>query len=190
MDFEIWMVGRSKRPFFSRGVLQYFTQTWRNNSFRCLLWPLPRPQDVGYLCLRYCRFFNLFYNLNCSAWERAPWRRVTEKSHFSTLNLGLTGTGNQTRATCMAGSIDRRSALHYASKTSFILNTSVVTQEVEIVIMRPHSRSEITFAMVSALWNFLSRPLVWVSHWIYKLHQWRIMALNFLQCLKYFLKVI
>jgi hypothetical protein len=28
---------------------------------------IPRPQDVGHLCLRYCNFFNPFYNLNCSA---------------------------------------------------------------------------------------------------------------------------
>jgi hypothetical protein len=85
-------------PFFSRGVLWYFTQTWQNNSFWCLLRRLPRPQDVGHLCLRYCKKINQFYNLNCSAQERAPWRRVTEKSHFSTLNVGLAGTGNRTQA--------------------------------------------------------------------------------------------
>jgi hypothetical protein len=42
-----------------------------------------------------------------------PWGRVTEKSHFSTLNVGLSGTGNQTKATCLAGSVARRSAIHY-----------------------------------------------------------------------------
>jgi hypothetical protein len=57
--------------------LQYFTQTWRNNSFRCLLRRLPRPQDVGHLRLRYCKVFKPFYNLKRSARERAPWRRVT-----------------------------------------------------------------------------------------------------------------
>jgi hypothetical protein len=31
--------------------------------------------------------------------QRAPGRRVTEKRHFSTLNVGLAGSGNQTRAT-------------------------------------------------------------------------------------------
>jgi hypothetical protein len=46
--------------FFSRGVLRYFTQTWRNNSFRCLFRRLPRPQDVGHLCLRYYNFFYPF----------------------------------------------------------------------------------------------------------------------------------
>jgi hypothetical protein len=34
--------------------------------------------------------------------------------HFSTLNVGLAGTGNQTQATCLAGSVSRRSAIHYA----------------------------------------------------------------------------
>jgi hypothetical protein len=101
-------------PFISWGVLQYFTQTWWNNSFWCLLRRLPRPQDVGLLCLGYHKFFNLFYNLNCSARECAPWRRVTEKSHFSTLNVGLDGTGNRTQSTCLAGSVTRRSAINYA----------------------------------------------------------------------------
>jgi hypothetical protein len=45
---------------------------------------------------------------------RAPGRRVTEKCHFSTLNVGLAGTGNRTQATCLAGSVSRRSAIHYA----------------------------------------------------------------------------
>jgi hypothetical protein len=46
--------------------------------------------------------------------ENVPLSRVTEKSNFSTLNVGLAGTGNRTRATCMAGSVSRRSAIHYA----------------------------------------------------------------------------
>jgi hypothetical protein len=45
------------------------------------------------------KILNPFYNLNCCARERAPWPRVTEKSHFSTPNVGLAGTGNQTQAT-------------------------------------------------------------------------------------------
>jgi hypothetical protein len=47
--------------------------------------------------------------------QRTPGRRVTEKSHFSTLNVGLAGTGNQTQATCFAGSVSRHLAIHYAS---------------------------------------------------------------------------
>jgi hypothetical protein len=41
--------------------------------------------------------------------QRAPGRRVTEKSHFSTLNVGLAGTGNRTQATCLAGSVVAKS---------------------------------------------------------------------------------
>jgi hypothetical protein len=100
--------------FFSRGVLRYFIQTWQNNSFWCLLRRLSRPQDVGHLCLRYCKFFISFYDHNCSAQERAPCCRVTEKSHFSTLNVGLAGTGNRTQATCLEGNVTRRSSIRYA----------------------------------------------------------------------------
>jgi hypothetical protein len=32
-------------------------------------------------------------------------------------NIGLAETGNQTRATCVAGSFTRRSAIHYASES-------------------------------------------------------------------------
>jgi hypothetical protein len=46
--------------------------------------------------------------------QRAPGRRVTEKCHFSTLNVGLAGTGNRTQVTCLASSVSRRSAIHYA----------------------------------------------------------------------------
>jgi hypothetical protein len=77
--------------YFSWGVLRYFIHNWQNNSFPCLLRRLSRPQDVGHLCLCYCKCSNPFYNLNCSARELAPWRRVTEKRHFSTLNVGLAG---------------------------------------------------------------------------------------------------
>jgi hypothetical protein len=49
--------------------------------------------------------------------QRAPGRRVTEKSHFSALNVGLAGTGNRTQATCLAGSVSRRSAIHFAIHT-------------------------------------------------------------------------
>jgi hypothetical protein len=39
--------------------------------------------------------------------ENVPLSRVTEKSNFSTLNIGLAGTRNRTRATCMqAASLD------------------------------------------------------------------------------------
>jgi hypothetical protein len=52
--------------------------------------------------------------------ENVPLSRVTEKSNFSTLNVGQAGTGNRTRATCMAGSVSRRSAIHYALVITFL----------------------------------------------------------------------
>jgi hypothetical protein len=45
------------------------------------------------------------YKVQLHCLQRAPGCRVTEKSHFSTRNLGLDGTGNQTQATCLAGSV-------------------------------------------------------------------------------------
>jgi hypothetical protein len=54
------------------------------------------------------------YTVQLQCLQCAPWRRVTEKSNFSTLNIGLARTRNKTRATCMAGSVARRSAIHYA----------------------------------------------------------------------------
>jgi hypothetical protein len=86
------------RHFLDMWKLSFFCKTlfcthlfFRLTSRSTLLWPLtcriPRPtrtqpQDVGHLCLRYCKFVNPFYNLIGSAWERAPWRRDTEKSHL------------------------------------------------------------------------------------------------------------
>jgi hypothetical protein len=58
-------------------------------------------------------FFSI-YTVQLQCLQRAPGHRVTEKSHFSTLNVGLAGTGNQTQATCLSGSVSRRSAIHYA----------------------------------------------------------------------------
>jgi hypothetical protein len=146
--------------FFSRGVLRYFTQTWRNKSFRCLLRRLPRPQDVSHLRLHYWNFFNPFYNLNCSAWERAPWRRVTEKSPFSTLNVGLAGTyGNRTQATCLAVSVTRRSAIHYASL--FKLICCVVFLISFLWIVREYHKGRSCVIVCHGLVEFEGARAVW-----------------------------
>jgi hypothetical protein len=73
---------------------------------------IPRPQELEHHRLRYFNFFNPYYNLNCSAWECAPWG-FQKRATFSTLNVGLAGTGNQTRATCVASSGNNRWAIHY-----------------------------------------------------------------------------
>jgi hypothetical protein len=59
--------------------------------------------------------FLTHFIISIAVLENVPLSRVTEKSNFSTLNVGLAGTGNQTRATRMAGSVSRRSVIHYAS---------------------------------------------------------------------------
>jgi hypothetical protein len=44
---------------------------------------------------------------------------LKKRATFSTLNVGLAGMGNLTRATCIASSVGRRSAIHNASKLLF-----------------------------------------------------------------------
>jgi hypothetical protein len=44
-----------------------------------------------------------------------PDAGLQKRATLTTLNVGLSGTGNRTRATCVASSVARRSAIHYAS---------------------------------------------------------------------------
>jgi hypothetical protein len=73
-----------------------------------------QPQSLNRLLATAIFLSNYTVQLQCL--QSAPGRRVTEKSQFSTLNVGLDGTGNRTQATCLAGSVSRRSAIHYATK--------------------------------------------------------------------------
>jgi hypothetical protein len=68
-----------------------------------------------YLRFRCCKFLTSVFNLNCSAWERAPDVGLKKRATFTTLIIGSAGTGYRTRATCMAGSGANRSAIHYDS---------------------------------------------------------------------------
>jgi hypothetical protein len=43
-----------------------------------------------------------------------PDAELQKRATFSTLNVGLAGTGNRTRDTCVASSGTFRSAIHYA----------------------------------------------------------------------------
>jgi hypothetical protein len=63
--------------------------------------------------LGYCNCFYPTIQCNCSACNVPPDAGLQERANFSTLILGLAGTGNQTRATCVAGSSASRSAIHY-----------------------------------------------------------------------------
>jgi hypothetical protein len=74
-----------------------------------------QPQSLNRLLATAIFLSNYTVQLQCL--QRAPGRRVTEKSPFSTLNVGLAGTGNRIQATCLAGSVSRHSAIHYAYPT-------------------------------------------------------------------------
>jgi hypothetical protein len=54
---------------------------------------------------------NYIVKLQCL--QRSPDAGLQKRATFSTKIVGLSGTGNQTRATCKAGSGTNRSAIHY-----------------------------------------------------------------------------
>jgi hypothetical protein len=58
----------------------------------------------------YCIFFIQLYSA-ITVLATCP-RTQGYRKDFSTLNVGLARTGNQTQATCLAGSVARRSAIH------------------------------------------------------------------------------
>jgi hypothetical protein len=88
---------------------------------------IPKPQDVGHLSLRYCNFFNPFYNLNCAVLENVPPDAGLQKrATFSTLNVGPAETGNRTRATCVASSGTNRLAIHYAYYVNMLLTRNLI----------------------------------------------------------------
>jgi hypothetical protein len=75
---------------------------------------IPRPQDVRHLRLGYCNYLTHIIILIAVLENVPPDAGLQKRATFSTLNVGLAGTGNQTRATCLASSGTNRSAIHYA----------------------------------------------------------------------------
>jgi hypothetical protein len=76
--------------------------------------PSVSPTSKSQQTLATAKFLTHFI-ISIAVLENVSLSRVTEKSNFSTLN----GTGNRTRATCMAGSVSRRSAIQYASEAPY-----------------------------------------------------------------------
>jgi hypothetical protein len=72
---------------------------------------IPRPQDVWDTFA--CATANVLTHsiIPIAVLESVP---PEKRATFSTLNVGLDGTGNQTRATCVASSGTNRSDIHYA----------------------------------------------------------------------------
>jgi hypothetical protein len=64
--------------------------------------------------LFYCKNFAHFIILIAVLENVPPDSGLQKRATFSTLKVGLAGTWNQTRATCVAGSGTNRSAMHYA----------------------------------------------------------------------------
>jgi hypothetical protein len=77
------------------------------------------PTSKSQQTLATAKFLTSFI-ISSAVLENVPLSRVTEKNNFSTLNVGLAVTKNQTQATCMAGSVSRRSAIHYAYPAMFL----------------------------------------------------------------------
>jgi hypothetical protein len=60
------------------------------------------------------QFFLTHFIISIAVLENVPPDAGLQKRDtFSTLNVGLAGTGNQTLATCVARSGTNRSAIHY-----------------------------------------------------------------------------
>jgi hypothetical protein len=115
-------------------ILSFETINKLELFFQC---GITRPQDVGrHLSLRYCKFCKPFCIFNCSAWERAPWRRVTEKSHLFHSKRRSGKTRNRTRATCVAGSGDNRSAIHYVSQQQCSMMHSIFSKREKLSTWR------------------------------------------------------
>jgi hypothetical protein len=60
-------------------ILSFETINKLNLFFEC---GVPRPQDVGHLCLGYCKFLTQFIISIAMLENVPPCRRVTEKSHL------------------------------------------------------------------------------------------------------------
>jgi hypothetical protein len=64
-----------------------------------------------------------------------PDAGLQKRATFSTLNVGLAGTGNRTRATCVAGSVSGRSAIHYISgKDCFDGRAQIFTLDITCMV--------------------------------------------------------
>jgi hypothetical protein len=106
---------------------------------------------MGHLRLRYCKFITHFI-ISIAVLENVPPDAGLQKrATFSTLNVGLAETRNQTQATCVAGTVARRSAIHYASlpPTLFI---------------KRKSRLSVSFFLFQCLFSYLESLRALATH--------------------------
>jgi hypothetical protein len=72
----------------------------------------PPPKSPQTTC--YCNFLIQLYSAIATC-NVLPDAGLQKRANFSTLIVGLAGTGNRTRATCVAGTGTNCSAIHYDS---------------------------------------------------------------------------
>jgi hypothetical protein len=78
----------------------------------------PRPQDSETPLILLLQLFYPTIQCKCNACIVSPDAGLQKRANFSTLIIGLARTRDQTQATCMAGSGNNRSAIHYDSDSS------------------------------------------------------------------------
>jgi hypothetical protein len=83
----------------------------------------PRLQDAGTPLFLLLQIFYSTIQCNCTTYNVPPGAGLQKRANFSTLILGLAGTGDQTRATCVARSGDNRLTTRtlYRSKTKLCM---------------------------------------------------------------------
>jgi hypothetical protein len=103
--------------FFNACILRYclskpLTLTSLSCSLNAVLYQASR---CGTPSLALLQFFFIHFFISIAVLENVlPDAGLQKRATFSTLNVGLDGTGNQTRSTCVASSGTNRSAIHYA----------------------------------------------------------------------------
>jgi hypothetical protein len=124
-----------------------------------------------HLRLHYCNFFNPCYNLNCSAWERAPWHIVSEKSHLFH-SKRRSGRDRESNLGNLRGKQrhKKRSAIHYALalpfKTTKNFLDQIASSEILIVYFENMSPKNILIIQIS------DHSIISSDYWHLKLVIW------------------
>jgi hypothetical protein len=74
----------------------------------------PQASRCGTPWLALLQFLLTHFIISIAVLEMPPGAGLQKRATFSTLNVGLAGTGNRTWATCVASSGTNRSAIYYA----------------------------------------------------------------------------
>jgi hypothetical protein len=121
---------------------------------------IPRPQDVSNLRLRYCHFLNPFI-ISIAVLENVPPDAGLQKrATFSSLNVGLAGTGNRTWATCVASSGTNHPVIHYALDESY--TPEFLNRKLTVFQTKP--KVYYTTTVAEKVWNAINRINFGIKH--------------------------